>query len=305
MSRHAVIDIGTNSLKIQVAEREGGQLTVLLDQIEVTGLGRGLEETGLLAEEAMARSVRAATELTARARELGADEILAVGTMALRRAGNAADFIERVRRECGLAIEVISGDEEARLAHLAVLSGLPTIAGRLCIFDTGGGSTEFIFSEDDRVLRRFSVELGSRLSTDALLRSDPVTPSELAALARRRSDGLVELDPPVDELVGIGGTVTTLAAVMLKLEDYDADRVHGCRLGRGEVERQIELYRGLPVAERRRIVGLLPARADVILAGAAIVRAVMAGLGAQALTVSDRGLRYGLLQDRLFRRESP
>jgi exopolyphosphatase/guanosine-5'-triphosphate,3'-diphosphate pyrophosphatase len=200
-------------------------------------------------------------------------------------------------------VEVVPGEEEARLSYLAVLSGLGAGEGRVVVFDTGGGSTEFIFGHGEEILERFSLDVGSRQPTEEFCKSDPVTESELAAMVASLEAGFERLAPGVDTLVGMGGTVTSLGAVHHQMTVYDPDVIQGSVLTLVEVERQVKMYRSQTVEQRRETVGLMPKRADVILAGAAIVMTVMRKLGASELTISDRGLRHGLFYDRFVRGE--
>ncbi len=301
MGTHAVIDIGTNSLKMHVGAVSDGRTNVLGDFTEVTRLGEGLHETGELGAEAILRNVEAIAALQAKASELGAATIVAVGTMALRSASNAHVFTDAVRERCGLDVEVVPGEEEARLSYLAVLSGLGTGKGSVVVFDTGGGSTEFIFGEGERIVERFSLDVGSRRPTEEFCKSDPVTRDELAAMVAHLEGEFDRLETGVDVLVGMGGTVTSMGAVHHMMKVYDPDVIQGSTLALGEVERQMEMYRVRTVEERRETVGLMPKRADVILAGAAIVMTVMRKLGATELTISDRGLRHGLFYDRFVK----
>jgi exopolyphosphatase/guanosine-5'-triphosphate,3'-diphosphate pyrophosphatase len=182
MGTHAVIDIGTNSIKMHVASVSDGHTTVLGDFTEVMRLGEGLHETGELGAEAIARNVDAVAAFQARASELGAATIVAVGTMALRSAANTEVFTDAVRERCGLEVEVVPGEEEARLSYLAVLSSLGVRKGRVAVFDTGGGSTEFILGKGEEIVERFSLDVGSRRPTEEFCKSDPVTDGELAAM---------------------------------------------------------------------------------------------------------------------------
>ncbi|MBC8425464.1 Ppx/GppA family phosphatase [bacterium] len=298
MGTYAVIDIGTNSLKMHVASVSDGHTKVLGDFTEVTRLGEGLHETGELGVEAIARNVAVVDSFAAKATELGAESTVVVGTMALRSASNTSVFIEAVRERCGLEVEVVSGEEEARLSYLAVLSGLGPSKGRVVVFDTGGGSTEFIFGEGEEILERFSLNIGSRRPTEEFCKSDPVTPEELTTMVTHLEGEFGRLESGVDALVGMGGTVTSLGAVYHMMKVYDPDVIQGSTLALAEVERQVEMYRARTVEDRRETVGLMPKRADVILAGAAIVMTVMRKLGASELTISDRGLRHGLFYDR-------
>jgi exopolyphosphatase/guanosine-5'-triphosphate,3'-diphosphate pyrophosphatase len=224
----------------------------------------------------------------------------AVGTAGLRIARNREEVIAAIRDRTGITVEVISGEEEGRLAYLAVQAGLGVTEGSLVVFDTGGGSSQFTFGQGPKVEERFSVNVGAVRYTERYGLTGAVGPDVLdEALAAIAAD-LSHLDgrPRPDQLVGMGGAVTNMTAVKLELAPYDPDRVQGAVLDRAELDRQIELYRSRDAEARRLIVGLQPKRAEVILAGACIVRTVMDKLGQQSLTVSDRGLRHGLLVHR-------
>jgi exopolyphosphatase/guanosine-5'-triphosphate,3'-diphosphate pyrophosphatase len=298
--RFAVVDVGTNSVKFHIGERgaDGGWQTVI-DRAEVTRLGDGLRETGRLGDEPMARTADEIAAMAAEARRHRVGAIAAVGTAGLRIADNAADFVRAVRRRCGVVVEVISGEDEARLAYRAATTGLP-VRGSSVVFDTGGGSSQFSFGERDRVDERFSVEVGAVRFTEQF-GLDGVVPAETltAALAAIGSDlGRLDGRDRPETLIAMGGAVTNLAGVKHGLAEYDPDVVQGTVLDRDEIDRQIELYRTRSADERRTIVGLQPARAEVILAGACVVRTVLDRLGSDSLTVSDRGLRYGVLAER-------
>ena len=219
--------------------------------------------------------------------------------MALRTAKNADAFIARVKELSGATLRVIGGEEEARLSYLAVMSGLPVGDGELVTFDTGGGSTEFVYGKGASMLRKFSVTLGAVRITEEFFREDPVLPGAVeraeAEIVKSLKDGGVS--GRTDFLVGMGGTVTSLASVKLKMAVYDPDIVQGSTLTLDEINAQIADYAGKTLEQRRAIVGLQPKRADVILAGACIVRAICTLLGVASFTVSDRGLRHGLVYE--------
>lgn len=295
--RSAVIDVGTNSVKFIVGEREesGGWHTVV-DRAEVTRLGEGLSAGGPIGPEPMRRTVDAIAGMAEEAARLGVREIVAVGTAGMRAASNASDVVAAVRERSGVDLEVISGEEEARLAVRAATVGLPA-AGSLVVFDTGGGSSQFTVGRGTVVDEQFSVPVGAVRLTERFGLDRAVSADVLAqALAAIAAD-LDRLDDRMtpDLLVGMGGAVTNLAAVSHGLADYDPDVVHATVLDRAEIDRQIELYRASSTEQRRTVVGLQPARAEVILAGACIVRTVLDKLGADELRVSDRGLRHGVL----------
>jgi exopolyphosphatase / guanosine-5'-triphosphate,3'-diphosphate pyrophosphatase len=301
MPRYAVIDVGTNSVKFHIGERcEDGTWRTVADRAEITRLGEGLEETGEINREAMGRTVSAIVGMAAEAHAQGVAAIAAVGTMGLRTARNREQFIDALRERCGIAIEVISGEEEGRLAYLAVKSGLGVAEGTLVIFDTGGGSTQFTFGRGPVVEDRFSLNVGAVRYTERYALAGVVAPEQLRAALNAITADLARLAPghSPDILVGMGGAVTNIAAVKHGLAKYDPEIVQGTVIEREEIERQIDLYRSRSQEDRRKIVGLQPKRADVILAGACIVATVMDKLGENSLSVSDRGLRHGLLTDR-------
>lgn len=299
--RFAVIDLGTNSVKLHVAERDAaGQWTRVLDRSEVTRLGEGLAETGRIGPAAQQRTLDAIRGMVADARRLGVEQVVAVGTMGMRSAANSDDFIAAVRDGCGLTIEVIGGDEEARLAYLAVQQSLGIPGGSVVVFDTGGGSTQVTLGRDGRILERFSLNLGAARLTERFGLAGPATRETLDAALAAIGGELGRLDSVArpDALVGMGGAVTNLTAVSLRLSPYDPDRIQGATLTRTEVEGQIARYAALDAEGRRAIPGLQPGRAEVILAGALVVLTLMDKLSQDRLSVSDRGLRHGVLLER-------
>ncbi len=299
--RYAVIDVGTNSVKFHLGERgSDGRWRKVSDRAEVTRLGEGLHDTGRLNPEPMERTAEAIAAMVDEAVRDGVAATVAVGTAGLRIAPNSEDFLAAVRARCGLTVEVISGDEEARLAHLGTRAGIEETRGSLVVFETGGGSSQFTFGHGEETDERFSVDVGAVRFTEKYGLGDAVSEDVLAEALDAIAADLSRIDarPTPDTLVAMGGAVTNLAAVKHGLGEYDADVVHGTVLDRTEIDRQIELYRTRTRDERRRVIGLQPERADIILAGACIVRTVLDKLGSESLTVSDRGLRHGLLVER-------
>jgi exopolyphosphatase/guanosine-5'-triphosphate,3'-diphosphate pyrophosphatase len=302
--RYAVLDVGTNSVKFHVGERGAdGRWTTIADRAEITRLGEGLDETGKLGSEPIERTATAIAGMVDEARQDGVEDIAAVGTAGLRIAPNRDELIDAVRERTGVEIEVIPGEEEARLAYLAATSGLPQAQGSLAVFDTGGGSSQFTFGDGTRIEEQFSVDVGAARFTERFELDSVVSDDRLAAALEAMSADLARLDgrPRPDTLVGLGGAVTNLAAVKHGLSTYDPDRVQGTELDLAEIDRQIELYRTSTADQRREIPGLQPKRAEVILAGACIVRTVVTKLGRDSFVVSDRGLRHGLLVERFGR----
>jgi exopolyphosphatase/guanosine-5'-triphosphate,3'-diphosphate pyrophosphatase len=299
--RYATIDVGTNSVKFHVAERtaSGGWQSVA-DRAEVTQLGEGLAETGAIGTEPLHRTVEAIAGMVDQARGLDVRAVAAAGTAGLRVASNQAAVLAAIEAATGVSVEVVSGEEESRLAYLAAVAGLGVHDGRVVVFDTGGGSSQFTFGQGLAVHERFSLEVGAVRYTERFGLDGPVGQEVLDAARSAIREDLTRLGgrPAPDALVGMGGALTNMTAVMLGLDRYDPDRVQGAVLTRAEVDRQVATYAGLDAEARRGIVGLQPKRAEVILAGACIVGTVMDTLGRDALTVSDRGLRHGLLEER-------
>lgn len=300
-ARYAVIDVGTNSVKFNIGERDSeGKWRTVVDRAEVTRLGEGLQQRGTIAGAALERTVAAIADMTAEAKKHGVLAIAAVGTAALRAAANRDAVVAAVEERAGLHIEVISSDEEGRLGYLAARSGLRLGSGSLVVFDSGGGSTQFTFGHDSTVDERFSVEVGAARYTERYGLGTAVSPEVLREAMAAISTDLSRIEGRAvpDVLVGMGGAVTNITAVKYDLADYDPETVNGAIIDRAEVERQIALYSSRDSAARRAIIGLQPKRAEVILAGACIVRTVMEKLGMESLTVSDRGLRHGVLAER-------
>ena len=300
-ARYAVIDVGTNSVKFHIGERDAaGAWRAVVDRAELTRLGEGLQQQGAISAEALERTVAAIAGMVDEAKRNGALAIAAVGTAGLRIATNSAEVIAAIAARTGVTVEVIPGEEESRLAYLAVKAGLGLAEGALVVFDTGGGSTQFTFGNGPRVDERFSVDVGAVRYTERFGLAGVVTRGVLAEALAAIAGDLARIDgrPAPDALVAMGGAVTNITAVKHAMATYDPDVVQGSVLGRAEIDRQIELYRTRDVEARRSIIGLQPKRADVILAGACVVRTVMEKLGQEALTVSDRGLRHGLLVER-------
>jgi len=306
----ATIDVGTNTTLLLVARAEiSGAITVLDERAEITRLGRGLDETGGgvpgLRAESIARTLDVLRGYAALARRHGA-RLVAVGTEALRRAPNGDDFLGPAAEILGAPVEVIDGAREAALTFRAAAASFPAEAraGALVVVDIGGGSTEIILSDRGAVTWSASLPLGSVRLTEKHVRHDPPEPGEVDAVAREIDGALAAVPWPSDTgsgatVVGVAGTVTSLAAMALRLATYDPARVHGYELAVAALDAELARLRASTQAERERIVGLDPRRADVILAGALILRHIAAAARASAIRVSDRGLRWGLLHEAL------
>ena len=227
---------------------------MVVDRADLTRLGETLQATGEIGPDAMERNVTAIAEMVAEAAREGASAVAAVGTMALRTARNSKQFIDKVRERCGLAIEVIPGEEESRLSYLAVKSGIGSPDGSMVIFDTGGGSTEFVFGKGTAVLDRFSLNVGALRFTETFGLGDIVTPERLQEAIQAIGKDLARLDAAAspDALVGMGGTVTNIAGVRHRLAKYDPDIVQGSSIDAGRSTVRSSSTRSRSVEDRRQ-----------------------------------------------------
>ena len=296
--RVGAIDIGTNSVLLLVAERRNGQLVALRDTATITRLGQGVDRSGRLDEEAMTRTLACLDGHGRALRELGVEHVDAVATSAMRDARGAEGFLDEAERRIGCRPRVISGQREAELTFAGALSGLP-ISGPVAVFDLGGGSTEIIAGrlEDGRCSldQAVSLDIGAVRLRERHLASDPPSASELAALRHAVRSALREAPAVAGRpLVGVAGTVTTLAAVAVGASTYDADTIHGMRLSRQRLAELTATLATMPPDQRRALAGMEAGRADVIVSGAAIVDEICSLAGADELWISARGVRWGL-----------
>ncbi len=272
------------------------RLRPVADFLEMPRLGQDLDRTGRLHPEAIERTLAAIGRQVERARELHADRIVAVGTESLRAAENSEEFL-RSLRQTGVELRVISGDDEARLSFRSVTESLPMPpGGRRSVLDIGGGSTELIVG-GIHPERWQSVKIGSVRLHERFLHSDPPTEAEIAALTAAIDAGLDGLPQPEGELVALAGTATTVAALYLQLAEYDGRRVDGLRVPTARMREIIGSLGRLRVAERQQLAGLDPRRADVIFAGAMILLRTAERAGLTDVVISDRGVRWGVLEE--------
>ncbi|MBW2280116.1 MAG: Ppx/GppA family phosphatase [Deltaproteobacteria bacterium] len=292
-----VIDLGSNTVLLLVLDVSG---QAVIEEARITRLGQGVFMRGHLHPDAIERTREAVTALSERARRGGASHVLAVGTEALRRAEDGAALLAAFESEGRVdSARLLTGDEEARYAIAAhrhrAGAGRAVAGAPLVVVDVGGGSTEVSIAEAGGALRASSLPLGSVRLTERCILEDPVTTAEVDALreaVRAETRGVEPL--PRARVVAVAGTATTLAALELSLDPYDADRVEGVTLSCPTLEAWIRRLAGLPLERRRALAGLEPARADVIVAGAVILAEVLARLAAERFEVSGRGVRWGV-----------
>jgi exopolyphosphatase/guanosine-5'-triphosphate,3'-diphosphate pyrophosphatase len=301
LRRVASIDIGTNTILLLIAKVEGGRIYPLFEIETVARLGEGVQENGMLLKEAMDRGLHTLSQYLKRCREMEVQEIFAAGTSALREAKNSEEFLKLIRERLDLSIEVISGEEEARLSFLAVAKDLQEKENPILVIDVGGGSTEFILGKGDQINQWVSLPLGSVRFTEQFLRSDPVQEEEWDRMVDNIRELLVDIPHSKEPLsmVAVGGTATTLASVEQGLEEFIPEKIHHFVLRKEALKNQLFLYRSKTIEERKKTLGLSVARADVILAGGTILYLAMEELECPSVLISCHGVRYGLLYKKL------
>jgi exopolyphosphatase/guanosine-5'-triphosphate,3'-diphosphate pyrophosphatase len=293
----AVVDVGTNSTRLLVAEVADGRVRELDRRTIVTRLGEGVDAAGRLSEAAMERVSRACAEYRKAIDEAGAERVVAMLTSAVRDAANGAELERELERRFGFEAQTISGEREARLTYLGATSTRHHVASTL-VLDIGGGSTEVVVGQGDRVQFFVSTQLGSVRHTERHIHTDPPTPAELQACraaARAELEAAVphEMREQVNQGIAVAGTPTSFAAIELELDPYDPERVEGHRLTLAACERILGELAGLPLAERRLVTGLHPDRAPTIVAGGTILVEGMRLFHLDEIEVSERDILHG------------
>jgi len=306
-TRAAALDIGTNSVLLLVAAAQAGAPPrALVQRCVITRLGADVDRTGSLDVTAIDRTLAALRDLHRLVEQAQVSPARrgALGTSALRDAANRQAFLGPARAILGVPVEVASGDREAELVLRGVGGGRPLAPGTV-VFDVGGGSTELIaVGADGALAARVSLDIGSVRLTERHLRRDPPPAGDFAPMRRQIEGALARLPPAFGAperraVIGVAGTVTTLATIELALASYDSERVNRTRLSRQQVERLWRRLIAMPLARRQQLAGLEPERADVITSGAFLVGQLMDHLQVDELQVSDRGVRWGLAQELL------
>jgi exopolyphosphatase/guanosine-5'-triphosphate,3'-diphosphate pyrophosphatase len=295
--RVAAIDCGTNSIRLLVADVTGETLTDVSRRMEIVRLGEGVDRTGRLAPAAIERTRVVLADYTAELRAAGAGRVRMVATSASRDAANAADFRAMVLDTLGSEPEVITGDEEARLSFTGAVRGLDA-PGPYLVVDIGGGSTEFVAGRGG-VERALSVDIGCVRMTERHLPGDPPGPDQVAAaradIETQVDRALLAVAPAAGAtLVGLAGSVTTVAGLALGLDRYDPDRIHQARISRDAVAKVTDDLLASTRAQRLAMPVMHPGRADVIGAGALILRVIMERSGAESVIASEHDILDGI-----------
>jgi exopolyphosphatase/guanosine-5'-triphosphate,3'-diphosphate pyrophosphatase len=320
----AAVDVGSNTIHLVVAHptEDGGDLITLADELDLTRLGEDVSAIGAIGPERTARAISILRDYAAKARSLGARELLAIATESVRAAANADDFLARVRSDTGIVLQVITGEQEAALTYWGATSGLPVTTERRAVLDLGGGSMEVVIGEGSRIQWRRSLPLGSGAMHARYAPSDPPRASELDQVRAETRTQLAALHVPlpVTQVIACGGTATTLTMLAARAlhipvpedlaagegapppETLHAPNADGLRLGlltREQLEALALLLVATPAAQLTEQYGIPLARAEILGAGEAVLRAAVEHLGASALSISRRGVREGAILARL------
>ncbi len=299
----AVVDVGTNSALLLIATRRGKQLESLVEAIATPRLGEGFAGIGRVSEIAVDRLIETIYDYQEIAADHNADQFIVTGTRVFRGARNAKSVIRQICRRTGATIRILSAREEAEYAFRGALSGLPRVRNGVMV-DVGGGSTELLSFVNRKITGFTTIKLGAvTLAETTLRRFCHISDTRLRAAAEQADrqfscmDG--EYEPPRARIIAVGGTVTTLAAMDLRSKIYRPDRVHGHRLTIGQLERFLERFRGMKISDLRRRIAFDPGRAAILPAGTFIWVEVLKHLRIKELTVSHRGLNWGVAEQAL------
>jgi|SRR6478672_7629898 len=294
-TRVAVIDVGTNSARLLVADVAGGKVSSVERRSTVTRLGRGVDLSGRLSAEAIEDACAAIGEYVTVLRELGAETVEAIATSAVRDAENGSAFVAELRERFALSPRVLGGEEEARLTYLGATSEQQPAEPTLVI-DIGGGSTELIVGTGAEISFHTSMQAGVVRHTERHIASDPPTAVELESLAadaRGLIEAAVGYEVEAGAAIAVAGTPTSLAAVETELEPYDPARVHGHVLSLTSIQRMLSRLASAPLAQRVEIPGMHPDRAPTIVAGVVILVEAMRAFGLDQVEVSEHDILYG------------
>ncbi len=296
----AVIDIGSNTLLLTIGEKTAsGEIEILADHADVIRLSEGLKDGGELQPAAKERALQALRQFKNIAERNGADQIIAAGTAAFRRAKDGKEFAKEIENQLGFPVKILTGDEEAKYSFLSAQLDFGKDHPSLGMIDIGGGSTEFVFGENTP---HFSLPVGTVRLTEKFVFSHPIVDSEWKAMEAEISQLLknsLQNIPIPSTWVAVAATPASLAAVFLKLPHYDPKKIHGYQIKLKVLENLVEQLRNKSIEERIAMPGMDPKRAELLPVGGLILREGMKFLGLQEILVSDHGLRYGILMEKL------
>lgn len=293
------IDIGTNSMRLLVADYIEGKLHNREKIINTTRIGQGVDSEGYINEEAIERNIQALKEFSKVAKDKGCQAIYCIGTSALRDSKNGDEFIKLAKEETDIDVEVISGEEESNLGFLGVLQGLED-TNNILVVDIGGGSTEFIVGDETGIKYVKSEDVGALRMTEKFLIADPICEDEFNLMSEfienKIKDTLSILkEKDLVKIVGIGGTITSVSAINQELEIYSMEKIHGSVVDKKELDNILQNLKKMTLNDKKNIKGLQPKRADIITAGVKILNIIMENLEKENIIVSEYDNLEGLL----------
>ncbi|MDY6855329.1 MAG: Ppx/GppA phosphatase family protein [Thermodesulfobacteriota bacterium] len=307
MTRFASVDIGTNTIRLLIADLDkNGELKRVLHRMEITRLGENLVKGGEILPGAIERSIGVLKGYSNLTKKYKTKETFAVATSVFREANNRDEFLKRVYKSTGLKIKIISGIEEARICFLGIVSAMGCLIDNILVIDVGGGSTELLIANGKNPITAYSLHLGAVYLTERFIQSDPPMRSELDDMRYFIDKSISSITRYMPEtwigsssfhLVGTAGTITTLAALDQEMRTYNPDRINGYLLTRESIQRIYNMLIRLPLKKRRILNGLGKKRADIIIAGMVIVMGIMDSFMFDELKVSDAGLLEGIIVD--------
>ncbi len=292
--RVASVDVGSYSCRFSVADFSNS-FKLIYEEGNITSLATGLKDGNYLLEDRVEETLRVIKDYVSKAKKFGVDRIVLVGTEALRRAKNAEDFLRRVKEETGYELKVITPEEEGSLAFLAVAFSLNP-EGKFCVIDQGGGSTEFVCGKGFEIEYIQSLPIGIVNLTEEFIKSDPPTNYELESLKNFLDEAISQVVRPCDVLVGLGGTITTISAIKHGVFPYEGQKVHGTKLSLDDIMFWLDTLSSMKAEDRiKHFPHIEPKRAKVIIPGLMIFYRAMMWFGKREITVSDWGIKEGVL----------
>ena len=294
--KRAIIDLGTNSLITVIAEKRNNEINILNENYQIIRLGEGLAESGNISDNAISRCISGFEKVKDILEKFNVEKITCVATSALREAKNGNKIIQLLQNKFDIRIQIIDGKKEADIVASATKNEFSLKNKNILIFDIGGGSTEVIFLQNNVIKESKSFKIGAVRCTEAFLKSDPPNRIEIEKFENHLDEILAKLPKfKVGEGIGIAGTVTTLSAVNLKMDEYNSNIIHKSCISDSEIEDIKNKFEYSNLKQRKKIKGLDSKRAEVILAGTIICKKIMEKYKLEKILVSDRGLRWGLL----------
>ena len=293
------IDIGTNSMRLLVAEYIDGKLYNREKFVNTTRIGQGVDSEGYISEEAIERNIKALKEFSDIANEKGCEYIYCIGTSALRDSKNGNEFIDLAKVETNLDVDIISGEEESNLGFIGVLQGLDD-TNNILVLDIGGGSTEFILGDEFGIKYAKSENVGALRMTEKFLSTDPICENEFEDMSNFIEETISDTinilrEKNIRQIVGIGGTITSVSAINQELETYSMEKIHGSKVNEKELDNILQNLKKMTLNDKKNIKGLQPKRADIITAGVRILNIIMKKLEKENIIVSEYDNLEGLI----------